>query len=73
MSIKTPHDLIFQEYLSNLNVAKDLIEVYLPEKIRKCCDLSSLKVEPTSFVEEHLAKHQADVLYSLRINGEKGL
>lgn len=72
MPIKTPHDLIFQGYLSNIKIARDFVDIYVPEKIKSRCDLSTLSVEPTSFVEEHLAKHQADVLYSLKVNGETG-
>ncbi|MDO8954235.1 MAG: Rpn family recombination-promoting nuclease/putative transposase [Gammaproteobacteria bacterium] len=72
MAIKNPHDLIFQDYLSNMAVARDMVDVHLPEHIKKKCDINTLKVEPTSFVEKSLRKHQADVLYSLKIDGEIG-
>lgn len=72
MATKTPHDLVFQDYLSNITVARDLVDIYLPIHIKNRCDLNSLKVEPTSFVEKSLLKHQADVLYSLKIEGQPG-
>lgn len=72
MPIKTPHDLIFQEYLSDIKIARDVVDIYVPEKIKSLCDLRTLKVEPTSFIEKNLSKHQADVLYSLKVRGEIG-
>jgi predicted transposase/invertase (TIGR01784 family) len=53
-------------------MAKTFFQVYLPEDIKTLCDLSSLRLEPGSFVEKNLRKHFSDILYSVQMKGEQG-
>jgi recombination-promoting nuclease RpnB len=53
-------------------MAKTFFQVYLPEDIKTLCDLSSLRLEPGSFVEKNLRKHFSDILYSVQMKEEKG-
>jgi len=43
-----------------------LWELYLPAELRALCDLSTLKLESGSFVEDDLRQYFSDVLYSLK-------
>ncbi len=40
--------------------------IYLPPDLRAVCDLSMLKLESVSFVEDNLRQYLSDVLYSLK-------
>lgn len=42
------------------------MELHLPAELRGICDLSTLKLESGSFVEDDLRQYLSDVLYSLK-------
>ena len=69
----TPHDLISKNFLSDLNVAKDMIRAYLPAEILNRCNLDSLRLEATNYVEEDLRPYFLDVLYSVDIDDQTAL
>jgi len=62
----TPHDATFRQFLTNPNVARDFMELHLTAELRTICDLSTLKLECGSFVEDDLRQYFSDVLYSLK-------
>ena len=69
----TPHDATFRQFLKIPDIARDFMEIHLPTELRAICDLSTLKRENGSFVEENLRQYFSDVLYSLKtIDGDKG-
>ncbi len=42
------------------------MDIHLPAELRAICDLSTLKLESGSFVEDDLRQYFSDVLYSLK-------
>ncbi len=69
----TPHDATFRQFLKIPDIARDFMEIHLPAELRAICDLSTLKLENGSFVEENLRQYFSDILYSLKTNdGDKG-
>ncbi|MGE4687797.1 Rpn family recombination-promoting nuclease/putative transposase [Yersinia enterocolitica] len=62
----TPHDALFKQFLTHPETARDFLEVHLPPALRQACDLSTLRLEPGSFIEEDLRAYYSDVLYSLK-------
>ena len=69
----TPHDATFRQFLKIPDIARDFMEIHLPTGLRAICDLSTLKLENCSFVEENLRQYFSDVLYSLKtVDGDKG-
>ncbi|MEG1211626.1 MAG: Rpn family recombination-promoting nuclease/putative transposase [Leclercia sp.] len=64
-SSPTPHDAVFRKLLSQVETARDFLAIHLPEKLRALCDLSSLRLESGSFVEEDLRHSYSDILYSV--------
>lgn len=65
-STPTPHDATFRQFLSQPDVARDFMELHLPAELRALCDLSTLKLESGSFVEDDLRQYFSDVLFSLK-------
>jgi predicted transposase/invertase (TIGR01784 family) len=55
MIIPMPHDALFKQFLSDPTVAKDFLEIHLPNKIKCLCNFSTLKLEPSSYVEKNLS------------------
>lgn len=72
IKIHDPHDRLFRNFLADINKAKDFLETYLPENIKKQCDFSSLSFKAGSFVEKDLKHHFSDILYSVKIAGAQG-
>lgn len=67
-----PHDAAFRQFLANPDVARDFMQLHLPEELRKICDLGTLKLESGSFVEDDLRQYFSDVLYSLKTSAGDG-
>lgn len=70
--IHHPHDMISKRFLTNIAVAVDFLKTYLPKELVTRCDFTTLAVEKSSYVEENLREHLADILYSLSIDGKMG-
>jgi predicted transposase/invertase (TIGR01784 family) len=62
----TPHDATFRQFLAQPDIARDFMELHLPTELRAICDLSTLKLESGSFVEDDLRQYFSDVLYSVK-------
>ncbi|QLH64595.1 Rpn family recombination-promoting nuclease/putative transposase [Serratia symbiotica] len=61
-----PHDAVFKQFLTHPETARDFLQLHLPPAVLTHCDLSTLKLESGSFVEEDLRAYYSDVLYSLK-------
>lgn len=68
----TPHDALFRRFLTHAETAREFLEIYLPPALLAVCNLSTLKLESGSFVEDNLKAHISDMLYSLETTKGKG-
>ncbi|QTC47642.1 Rpn family recombination-promoting nuclease/putative transposase [Pantoea ananatis] len=68
----TPHDALFRQFLTQPDIAQDFMAIHLPEPLSALCDLSTLKLESGSFVEDDLRQYFSDVLYSLKTASGEG-
>lgn len=48
----SPHDAVFKTFMFTPETARDFLEIHLPEPLRKLCNLQTLRLEPTSFIEK---------------------
>jgi hypothetical protein len=67
------HDSLFHHAFTNVEHARGVLATALPREIAAQIDFASLAVKKTSFVDETLSHHYADILYSGRIAGREGL
>ncbi len=66
--MKTPtsiHDGLFKSFLTVPETAKDFLDIHLPLHIKEICNLDTLQLQPSSFLEEALIPYYLDVLYSM--------
>ncbi|MDA5495814.1 Rpn family recombination-promoting nuclease/putative transposase [Yersinia intermedia] len=68
----TPHDALFKNFMTQPATACDLLEFHLPPELRQLCDLSTLRLESGSFIENNLRACYSDVLYSLKTTAGEG-
>lgn len=68
----TPHDALFKTFLKYPETARDFIEIHLPSTLRTLCDFSTLKLQPTSFIEDNLRAYYSDVLWSMKTSEGHG-
>ncbi|AVZ57698.1 MULTISPECIES: Rpn family recombination-promoting nuclease/putative transposase [Enterobacteriaceae] len=66
------HDALFKQFLTHPDNARDFFAVHLPANILPLCDLSTLRLEPASFVERRLRQLHSDVLYSVQTTEGEG-
>lgn len=52
--------------LRHPDTARDFIDIHLPASLRKLCDLTTLKLEPNSFIDEDLRQYYSDLLWSVK-------
>lgn len=64
--IPTPHDATFQQFMRQPEIARDFLQLHLPVELCAVCDLSTMKLECSSFVEDNLRQYFSDVLYSMK-------
>lgn len=72
IKIQNPHDKMFKETFSNIEVTKSFINNYLPENIIKIINLETLELEKDSFIDEKLNETFSDLLFGANINNNDG-
>ncbi len=71
--ITNPHDKLFRETYSDRDNARSFLSHYLPDKVLKLIDLSSLEISKDSFIEKDLSDFYSDMLYKVNlIGGSRG-
>ncbi|PKM75317.1 MAG: hypothetical protein CVU92_01985 [Firmicutes bacterium HGW-Firmicutes-17] len=65
MKMQNPHDRFFKEGFSNVEVARDFIENYLPESILKIIDLETRELQNDSFSNQEIQEVFSDMLLTL--------
>ena len=68
----TPHDSLFKAFMTTPETAKDFLEIHLPKSLRDECDLTTLQLLSSSFIEDSLRPYISDVLYSMKTKQGKG-
>jgi predicted transposase/invertase (TIGR01784 family) len=62
-NIINPHDKFFRTSFSRLDVVRSFIEEVLPKQYRDKINLDSLRLSNSSFIDEELSEHLADLVY----------
>lgn len=62
----TPHDAVFRQMLTQKEVARDFLQIHLPEAFLNICDMETLTLESGSFIEDDLRTCYSGILYSLQ-------
>ena len=65
MPIQNPHDKFFKAVISQIEYAKGLISIKLPEGMKTQLDWGRLRQEPGSFIDEDYKEHFTDALFSI--------
>ncbi|HEY0208615.1 Rpn family recombination-promoting nuclease/putative transposase [Acerihabitans sp.] len=67
-----PHDAFFKKFLGDISVARDFLQIHLPTSIIKRCDWGTLKICPTSYVDDNMRNYHSDMLYSVNMAQDTG-
>ncbi|MCB1827899.1 MAG: Rpn family recombination-promoting nuclease/putative transposase [Coxiellaceae bacterium] len=71
--VHQPHDGLFQQAMKNITVARDFFEAHLPQSLQKRIDLSQLRLEKKSFIDDRSQRLESDIIYSLKIDEESSI
>lgn len=66
-SIHQAQDKLFKQAMSNIKVATDFFQAHLPQEILEQSDLTTLRLEKNSFVDDSFKNLEADVIYQVKI------
>jgi predicted transposase/invertase (TIGR01784 family) len=68
--IHQPHDKLFKKSMADIRVARDFFETHLPRELTKKMDFKTLKLQKNSFIDQTFKATEADILYTVNIDGE---
>ena len=68
--IHNPHDKFFKDIFGRPEVTLEVCRTHLPPELVGAIDWRVLRLEPASFIDEWLAEHLSDLLFSVRFQGE---
>ncbi|EFI32750.1 putative transposase YhgA family protein [Desulfonatronospira thiodismutans ASO3-1] len=68
---QAPHEGLFLKIFQNLDNARHFLKKHMSEELQKRFDLDTLRLEPTTYVDEKLKKHYSDLVFSVRLVGYK--
>lgn len=71
-STPTPHDAVFKYFLSDVETARDFLQIHLPPALLQRCNLDTLQITSGSFIEDDLQAFCSDILYSLKAGSREG-
>ncbi len=71
MNTNAPHDALVKKVMENPITASEFLDEYLPDYFKELIDLSTIKVEKESYVDESLKKKLSDIVYSFTTNDNK--
>lgn len=60
------HDAAFGAFMASQEVARDFVTLHFLEEYRQLCDLSTLRLEPSTFVDQDLKQYACDALFSMK-------
>ena len=69
-NIINSHDKFFRITFPRLDVIQSFIEEILPEEYRDKINLGSLRLSNSSFIDEELSEHLADLVYHAEYAGK---
>lgn len=69
--VHQPHDKLFRIAFSDVEAAAEFFKWRMEPDLARAVDWSSLKLEPGSFIDSHLRRSEADLLFSARMAGEQ--
>jgi recombination-promoting nuclease RpnB len=67
------NDEYAKKLLTNIDMGRKFLEIHLPPKVLKRCDLSSIAIEPNSYIDNELVKRFSDVVYSIKLKDNDNL
>ena len=68
--MSSPHDALFKYVFSQPEHAGSELRAVLPAELSARLDWGSLELQPASFVDERLSGREADLLFTVRCNGQ---
>ena len=71
-ALSNPHDRFFKELFTRPEVTRDFLQNYLPVDVLATIDLSTLELQPDSFVDADLQQHQSDLLCRIKLRNVEG-
>ncbi|MDK2936547.1 MAG: hypothetical protein PWP62_1555 [Eubacteriaceae bacterium] len=69
---RSHHDEFFRNVFSDVKIARDFIENYLPSPILEMVELENLEIQSGTFVDEKLKKFSTDMLFKTTVNKRDG-
>ncbi len=62
----TPSDALFKTIMEDVVAAREFLEHYLPNNLKELVDLSTVRIEKESFVEDNLKRALSDIIYCIK-------
>lgn len=67
---KVNHDILIKKAMENPSLAREFLEEYLPDEYKQLIDLTTLKPEKETYVEESLRTKLSDMVFSVQMHNK---
>ena len=69
--LNNPHDQFFRSAMSDIRVARDFLNAWLPQDLSHRIDFERLEIQPRSYINEVRQESEVDVLYKTTIDNKE--
>ncbi len=65
--VKNPHDAFFKQLMADIDVVRDFLKNYLPEKAVAALNLRKIEPVKDSFIDKELKEHLSDLIFRVKL------
>lgn len=65
--LRKEHDKIAKLFLTDKDIAHKFLSLYLPPEVLSKCNLSTMCIEPETYIEETLKSRASDIVYKINL------
>lgn len=66
------HDPLVRKHLSDINIAREFLQIHLPAEIKSKLDINTIVIESGSYIDDDLKTNFADIVYRANLLDDKG-
>ncbi|MBP9742846.1 MAG: Rpn family recombination-promoting nuclease/putative transposase, partial [Burkholderiales bacterium] len=65
MKLTKKHDEFVKKCLTDIGMAREFLQTYLPPMVKDKCNFNNLRIDSGSYIEDDLKAHASDIVYQV--------
>ncbi|MBP9742748.1 MAG: Rpn family recombination-promoting nuclease/putative transposase, partial [Burkholderiales bacterium] len=72
MKLTKKHDEFVKKCLTDIGMAREFLQTYLPPMVKDKCNFNNLRIDSGSYIEDDLKAHASDIVYQVDLINNGG-